>query len=262
MATRSVCALLAFILLIVSAEGSTLAPLEQWGTSAGVSINRKSAGYSDVWSLVDVDIVGGLQTPSSQLQFDSASYNGHGFITTGLNPQARVYCWADGMYRALAEVYAAEGFTYTGDTERTVTMDLSMTGSLVESAAGEAVTFHTILQSDVFVFPAEGFRLTNQPMNLWLYEGLAPLDFTTLTIDDEVTTEVTAQLTFDAAPGDRFYVWYKLKGNAALDGSIADAWSTLDLTLDTPGEFAAASPEPATLSVLGAGAVVLLRRRR
>lgn len=261
MSARSLAVMLLSLCVALPAMASTTT-MDQWGTFASAAVNLKSSLGSDVWTPVTSDSSGNYFEPISSVALSAPSYDAQAWVLTGMNPQIKVYCRADGSNRALAEAFAAEGLTYTGSASRTVTMDIALAGTLDKTPAGAATSFDTQLTCEVWVFPAEGFRLTHNAMDLWLYQGLAPLDWASLNILDEGVTEATGQLSFDVEPGDRMYVWYKLKGIATLDGAEADAWNTLSISLDDPAEFAAASPEPGSMAVFAAGIAAVLRRRR
>ena len=170
--------------------------------------------------------------------------------------------------RAGSTSFASQQFTYSGGSALEVTMDVSLTGTVVDGASGYV---SNDISADIAIVVAQSIPWMPSFSTL-IFEAL-PFDAvvfkTFVAITNPGVSAAAGSLTFDLNPGDTFFVVSQL--NVGAQNGTADAEHTLVMAFDpvtaaAPGLVAATAPvpEPGTAWFLGLGllAVGWQARRR
>ncbi|MBK7948247.1 MAG: hypothetical protein IPK00_05800 [Deltaproteobacteria bacterium] len=156
------------------------------------------------------------------------------------------------------DAFAVEGYSYDGAEPSSFTIDVSLTGVVVDSTP---VDLDTSIDARVVVFQEAPFSFTSDYGTLVFEFGAVPIDETQLRLTGS-STSASSSLTFTVNPGESFYVWATLGADAERDLSSADALSTLTMVFqDSTGLTAASVPEPGAMPMLCAGVLLLASRR-
>ena len=165
-----------------------------------------------------------------------------------------------GLGSAEADVFAVEGYTYTGPGSQSFTLNIQLSGNVSDPTPGDLETY---LRAQVYVFEEAGFDFlaaSGDPENA-IIEGATAIDFSDITMYTSGTTP--GQVNFTLTSGQSVYVFARLHAIVERDAGIADGYNTLTMSFEDPTGLVAASPipEPGTASLLGFGLAALARRR-
>lgn len=176
-------------------------------------------------------------------------------------PELRVLASADLGRGGFATAFAVQGFTYSGAASTTITLDITLDGSITDNPTGYT---NNTLRADVAVLLGSTLDWYADFGTL-VYEvagatttraGVESLFLSNPGLNQS-TTDV---ITFDINPGDDFYVVASM--GATGKNGIADAWNTLTLSFEDDTGLAAASisnvPVPAALWLFGSGLLGLI----
>lgn len=169
--------------------------------------------------------------------------------------------------------FSSELFEYTGDSPTTLSITFLLEGVVDDPVSG-TTSDNTLtgLFAQVAVFTPDNYDFFSDLGTLIGEFGAVlessggddAVDNSTLTIDDDtggLVEQRMVTLDFDVEPGDEFYVWQTMVARAQRGSRSADGFSSLTSSFGPSSEVENLSPEPASLALLGLGAVALIRRR-
>ncbi len=299
---------LAFVVSVSLHGGVSLAraDLMQWGTNAYASISdillsggdrnetldgtrnpfagvMASSSHALVNDAVTLDSFGngpwdrGVAEASAALQFamnEIPELKAKVILTGNTATQPSSVLGARGFARASA----VELFQYTGATASTLTLTLTLEGTVQESFD----TSSTGLFGSLGVFEEnDNFAYANDTGTIREFRGAPKQDVTpggtggsailnlSIPLDTNGLEEtVTGDVTISVVPGEIFYVFTGLSADATFGNNFADAFGTLRATFDDPSVVTIHNviiPEPTMGFFVGAGSWLMLgatRRRR
>ena len=246
-------------------QASPAAALSEWGTQVITSsadcpsfctsftFGTSTGGFQDASGFSSVDTFRGNAQALAQLAA------GTGLVVPTL--QAEAYGEPLQSGSAFATAFGVEGYTYTGATAKTFTLDITLEGSVFDPTPLDGDTF---IEAQIYVFEAASFSFSNDIPTLIFEIGAVPIDSTTLIIEDELNAVRQASFSFELQPGESIYLWANLDAEAQRESSYADAFSTLEFSWQNAEGLVTASvvPEPGTLSLMALGTVTLAGLRR
>lgn len=292
------------LFLLDAGASSARADLMQWGTNAYASISDILAGGGDRNETLDGSrdpFIGALNASSHALVDDSVTLDSFGngpwdrgvaeasaelqFATNQI-PELKAKVILTGNVatqpdsvlgaQGFAQAAAVELFQYTGDTPSTLTLTLTLEGTVQEHFNLSTTGLTGILG----VFEAnDDFEYANDRGTIFETGGDPKQDVTpggggfayiTLSIPMDtngLVETVTGDVTIGVVPGEVFYVSTTLSANAVDEDNFADAFGTLRATFDDPSMVTIHNvviPEPTTGLLIGAGSLLMLvaKRRR
>lgn len=233
--------------------------------SAGTASNCPSFCTSGGGGQFDSDSDGGEFSNTAFAEVDS-TYGALGRAQSSLTggtylPELRALASSDPGRRGSATAFAIQGYTYSGASSTTITLDLNLDGSITNNTNG-AYT-RNVLRADVAVLLGSSLDWYADFGTL-VYEVAGATTtragLETLFLTDPAINQETGSITFDIDPGDDFYVVASM--GASGQNGIADAWNTLTLNFDDDTGLTAASisnvPLPAAVWLFGSGLLGLI----
>jgi len=234
-----------------------------WGVEASASSASNCPSYCTT--------AGGGQFAydSSGAEFDTSalavenSY-GHGRSFASLSgstylPTLKVEASSNVGKMGSASAFAVQGYTYTGSSATTLTLNLSLHGSVTNSSLGYA---WNRLSGSVAVISGSDMEWLPDFGTL-VYELTPPADLlgvNDLSILDGFNVTETDSITFGVAPGQDFFVVAAMYAYAK-NGAV-DAWNTFDMSFTDDSHLMASSvsavPIPAAVWLFGSGLVGLV----
>lgn len=176
-------------------------------------------------------------------------------------PTLRVRADASAGKGGFANAFGVQGFTYSGASSTTLTLNFNLHGSVGDGVSGYV---YNTLRTDVAV--VYGSSLEWYPHFATLIYEIIPgnnmdlVDAQSLFISNGTDVNTSSSITFDLDPGTDFFVIASME--AASKNGFADAWNTLTMSFDNDTGLAAASvssvPIPAAVWLLGSGLLGLL----
>ena len=202
---------------IVLISTGTASAGEKWGAASSTYFYRYIAG-GNYWEYRTHQNEGGEGNFSidSDLTYDVV--NVKGLVSLGLSPVIKgKVTVGNAHWRGDGLLYLAEGFTYTGDEAKTLSMDVALDAVITETPPhGYVYTRVSVWTDDVFYwntndnFPTDG-----------------RLAWTTMNITTTATTHLERTLTWNVEPGDTFWIWSRMELRSSWANSSTDAWNTM-----------------------------------
>ncbi len=190
------------------------------------------------------------------------------YATLGLDPILKVKAEHLGipLKGAIATAWAIQGYTYTGSTTESFTLNPELTGSVNNPAESSGIG----LFAEICIYGVDSFEHYTDRGSLGEIgaELIHDTAETFLSITETTTDgSKSGSIVFDLDPGQSFYLWAELNAIAINSSSSADAYNTLNLTFDDTTNLelgATVVPIPGAIWLLGSGLVGLIgfARRR
>lgn len=171
-------------------------------------------------------------------------------------------------------VFSSEKFQYVGSAPTTLSITWTLTGKVHEVDNGDDYSNgFTGIFANVAVFcdtPEYDFYghiptlVSELGAMLKQHDGVDAVDQSLDIADDTAgqVAQVMTTLQFDVEPGETFYVHQTLDTSAYRLDRSADSFSTLTAVFGQPSLVRNVVPEPASVALLGIGALLLASRRR
>lgn len=176
-------------------------------------------------------------------------------------PDLKVLASSDLNKGGFATAFGVQGFTYSGTSAATITLDLDLHGSITDNPSGYtynvlSASVAVLIGSSLDWYPDFGTLVYEVAGGTTVRAGVESLFLGNPGINQSTSNFIT----FDIDPGDDFYVVAEM--NASGQNGIADAWNTLTLNFDDDTGLAAASvsnvPLPAAVWLFGSGLLGLV----
>lgn len=243
-------------------SASQAAIISGWGAETSSTTASSCPSYCTGTFTYDNNGGDGFSTATSNLVNTHGEPKSQATLSgTTYLPILKAYAESFGGTGAFASATGVQGYTYTGASPKTISLDLSLDGTIDLSAGGTA---EASLEGQVAVI------FTNQldfytDFGTVVYEVAPP---GSVAATSQVFGIATDQLTFTVNPGDDFFVWAGLQVDG-MRGGIADAYNTFTMDFADDAGLQAASvsaiPAPAALWLFGSGLMGLIgvaRRRK
>ena len=301
--TRGLALAASVLLLLNWGASSARADLMQWGTNAYASISDILLGGGDLNETLDGSrdpFVGALNSSSQALVDDAVTLDSFGngpwdrgvaessatlgFATNEI-PELKAKVVLTGNTatqpssvtgaRGFARASAVELFQYTGPTASTLTLTLTLEGTVQEHFDGST----TGLFGSLGVFEEnDDFTYANDEGTIFEFDGDYKQDVTpggsggrallnlSIPLDTNGIEEtVTGDVTISVVPDEVFYVFTGLSARADDEDNFADAFGTLKATFDDPSVVVIHNvviPEPTAGLLWGVGSLLIVAAKR
>jgi len=256
----------------VASTASAQISFSSWGADAYGSIANRSGTSSATspWNYPD-DFTGGEGFASDYATAveERGTFSSETALLPDLGSFIEIGTYAETYLNAYAQgaANAVEVFTYTGGSTATFSLDVNLSGSLVNST-NDPSDFAGNFADVYVIFEDLGFyeSVIYGQGETWTTDTFAELE------QSDPLTHLSETLTFDIDPRDSFTVYAVGYSRMFGENGIADASSTLTVgfsggpieALERSSGDLSAIPEPSALAALLGlmGLVAILRRRR
>lgn len=235
-----------------------------WGADVGVSTISPCPSYcGGPGGKFDSSFAGGEFSSTAYTSLSNA--DGNGQVTASLSgPDLLPVLGAEGFSgpdsRADANAVGMLGYSYTGATATTISLDIVLEGD----RGGTVDPFDAWVNSNVAVVLGDVNDFVTDYAT-FIYEvvpgtpGLSVLGESNLGLDLNAGPQVlTGSISFTLNPGDEFFVWAGLNAGGIRDG-YGDAFTTLSMAFsDNTGITPSIVPVPAAVWLFGSGLLGLV----